>query len=219
MTSASHSIGTHGLPYQVKENGSACGIARWSRIHWPVAMCQLTSPSLKIVVELPSAAGISSTAMNSGRIDGALRASARASAISPARSSGACPFRGAAAADGVEDEADHLRGKEEQLCAARQAVEEVETAKDAAQADNPRQRCLERAFGVRLATAQHEHRGADRDERGERAGVGEGRDARKGNEAGKDRGHDRGEDSDPNGRAALPHPRKAARHKTVAGDG
>src|SRR5689334_15087782 len=52
MTSASHSNATHGWPPKVNEKGSVRGTARWSRIQLPAAICQLTSPSLKIIGEL-----------------------------------------------------------------------------------------------------------------------------------------------------------------------
>src|SRR5438309_10333269 len=169
MTSESHSIGTQGLPSHVNENGSACGIARWSRIHSPVAMCQLTSPSLKIVCELPSTAGIRSTATSNGRLMRPFCPAAAAVAIT--RSSSPRPLRSAAAVNGGGDKPDHLRAEEEQLGAGRQTDEQIDTAEDTTEADDPRQRSAEFAFGVRLPAAKHEHRGAHRDERRECSGI------------------------------------------------
>ena len=101
------------------------GIARWSMIHCPVAMCQLTSPSLKIVFELPRIAGISSTAMNSGRIATCFSAGLWTGAVITFASSGTRPLRRPAAVDRVKHEPDHLRAHEEQLRAIGQADEQV----------------------------------------------------------------------------------------------
>src|SRR3954471_22090104 len=169
MTSASHSIGVHGLPPQVKEKGSVCGIAQWWRIHWPVEICQLTSPSLKMVVELPRTAGISRTAMNRGRIHEPSAFAFFASAIRPARSSCARPLGRAAAVDRVKNQPDHLRSKEEKLGSDGQTVEEIQAAADAAQSDHPRQWRSECALRLRLAAAKDEHCCADRDERRQRS--------------------------------------------------
>src|SRR5690349_11736039 len=112
-------------------------------------MCQLTSPSLKIVCELPSTAGISSTATSSGMLSGVLLSAA----VAINASSRPRPLRRAAAVDRVEDQADHLSADEEQLGAARQADEQIDAAEDSAEADDPRQRRAELALGVGLAAA------------------------------------------------------------------
>src|SRR4051812_14468391 len=126
-------------------------------IHWPVAMCQLTSPSLKIVSELPSTAGTSSTATSKGRLMRPLPSGAAAVAINA--SSRPRPLRRAAAVNRIEDEADHLRADEEQLGAGRQADEEIDAADDPAHPNHPGERRAELALGMRLAAAKNEHRG------------------------------------------------------------
>src|SRR4051812_31027785 len=219
MTSANHSIGTHGFPRQVKEKGSVCGIARWSRIHWPVAICQLTSPSLKMVVELPRTAGISRTAMNRARIDEPSAFACFASAIRLAGSSRTRPLRRAAAVDRVKNQPDHLRSEEEKLGPDGQTVEEIQAAADAAQSDHPRQWRSECALRIRLAAAKDEHCCADRDERRQGPGIRQSGNAGERDQAGKNRRDDRGEDGDPDRRAALRHAREAARQQAVAGDG
>src|SRR5438045_9390265 len=101
-------------------------------------MCQLTSPSLKIVFELPSTAGISRTATSSERLTLPLSLSAAAVAIKC--SSRPRALRSPAAVDGGKDEADHLRTHEKELRPARQADEQANASENAAEADHPRQR-------------------------------------------------------------------------------
>src|SRR4029079_10095517 len=99
-------------------------------------MCQLTSPSLKIVLELPSTAGISNTATNSA--SGERRGGEPAA--SSATAARARPLSRPAAVDRVEHKADHLRRQEEQLSAVRKADEEIEAAEDSNRSDDPGER-------------------------------------------------------------------------------
>src|SRR5689334_17185989 len=100
-------------------------------------MCQLTSPSLKMVFELPRAAGINTAATRSGIrslacLPDPLAASGTAG--------GARPLRRTAAVDEVEEQADHLSGHEKDLRAIGQADEQVQAAEDSDRADDRRGR-------------------------------------------------------------------------------
>src|SRR5690348_936222 len=152
-------------------------------------MCQLTSPSLKIIFELPSTAGISSTAMNSGMTDRRF-AGAAASSATDANSR---PLRRPAAVDRIKHEADDLRRHEEQLGPVRKADEEVKAAEDSDGPDDGGRGGAELPLRLRLAAAKDEHRGANRDEGRERPGIGQRRDRREWDQPGEDRRDDRRE--------------------------
>src|SRR4029078_3728518 len=99
-------------------------------------MCQLTSPSLKMVCELPSTAERSRTPTSTGRnnlpgllafaasVIGSLAGSATASAM------GTPPLRRPAAVDEIEHDPDRLRGEEENLGTVRQANEQIKAAEN-----------------------------------------------------------------------------------------
>src|SRR5689334_814822 len=134
-------------------------------------MCQLTSPSLKMVLELPSAAGIKTTAMRSGM---------RPLAFLPDRlagsgtASGARPIRGAAAVHEIEQQPDCLRTEEENLGAVRQADEQVEAAENSHRSYDWRSGRPELALAIGLALPERQHRRAHRDERSQSSGVRQG---------------------------------------------
>src|SRR4051812_39776136 len=114
-------------------------------------MCQLTSPSPKMVAELPRATGISKAPMSSG--------TSEPIALRPP-SSGTRALGRASPVDRVKHEPDHLRAQEEQLRAVGQADEQIDAAEDSDQRDERRRRRSELALAVGFGPAQHQHRGA-----------------------------------------------------------
>src|SRR3954454_1657207 len=153
-------------------------------------MCQLTSPSLKIDLELPSAAASKSTPTSAGRKS---LPAPRVDAVSI----GACSTilstrartrlgRDMAAIDEVKHDPDRLRRHEEELRTVGQANEQIKAAENPHSRDKRRGRCAELALCVRLTPAKDEHRRTDRDEGRERPGIGERRDRGQRDQAGED---------------------------------
>src|SRR3954466_6214873 len=101
-------------------------------------MCQLTSPSLKIVCELPSAAASKSTPTSAGRNNlpgpadfSACVIGAAGAAAAPGMGASACPLRRLPPVDEVEHDPDRLRRHEEELCTVGQANEQIKAAQNA----------------------------------------------------------------------------------------
>src|SRR5579884_1257679 len=102
-------------------------------------MCQLTSPSLNMIVELPSAAGSSRTPTRTGRnsLRGPVTVAASVAAVSAgaatASDTRSCPrpLRRVAPVDEIEHDPDRLRREKEDLCTVRQANEQIKAAEDA----------------------------------------------------------------------------------------
>src|SRR5438270_12706887 len=101
-------------------------------------MCQLTSPSSKIILELPSAKGRRSTPTSTGSKSLPGPAAWGTSTISSppvaatclSTRTGARPLRRPSAIDEVEHHPDRLRGEEEDLSTIGQANEEIKAAKN-----------------------------------------------------------------------------------------
>ena len=70
-------------------------------------------------------------------------------------------------------EADDVGAEEPDLGPLRQAVEQIEAAEDRDDSDRPGERRAELARRVGFAAAHHQHADGDRDERGQRPGIGQ----------------------------------------------
>src|SRR5689334_7109150 len=106
-------------------------------------MCQLTSPSLKMVWELPSAAGNRSTPTSTGSNSLAGARSCAARGIMPGHagmllstSPPARTLRRASAVNEIKHQTDHLRRDEEDLCTVGQANEEIKAAENSDHSDH-----------------------------------------------------------------------------------